>query len=60
MQSSILNNLGFDPGILIIIVLVFLVFILLYLSSVSIKMSRFMKRYKIFMRGKDGISRAGV
>ena len=56
MQSSILNNLGFDPGILIIIVLVFLVFILLYLSSVSIKMSRFMKRYKIFMRGKDGVS----
>ena len=56
MQSSILNNLGFDPGILINIILVFLVFILLYLSSVSMKMSRFMKRYKIFMRGKDGVS----
>ena len=56
MQSTILNNLGFDPGILIIIILVFLVFILLYLSSVSIKMSRFMKRYKTFMRGKDGVS----
>lgn len=56
MQNSILNNLGFDPGILIIIILVFLVFILLYLSSVSIKMSRFMKRYRIFMRGKDGVS----
>ena len=56
MQNSILNNLGFDPGILIIVILIFLVFILLYLSSVSIKMSRFMKRYKIFMRGKDGVS----
>ena len=56
MQDSILNNLGFDPGILIIIILVFMVFILLYLSSVSIKMSRFMKRYRIFMRGKDGVS----
>ena len=56
MQSSILNKLGFDPGILIIIILVFMVFILLYLSSVSIKMSRFMKRYRIFMRGKDGVS----
>ena len=56
MQNSILNNLGFDPGILIILILVFLVFILLYLASVSMKMSRFMKRYKIFMRGKDGVS----
>ena len=56
MQSSILNKLGFDPGILIIIILIFMVFILLYLSSVSIKMSRFMKRYRIFMRGKDGVS----
>ena len=56
MQDSILNNLGFDPGSLIIIILVFMVFILLYLSSVSIKMSRFMKRYRIFMRGKDGVS----
>ncbi len=56
MQNSVLNNLGFDPGILIIIILVILVFILIYLSSVSIKLSRFMKRYKIFMRGKDGIS----
>ena len=56
MENSILNKLGFDPGILIIIILVFLVFILIYLSSVSIKMSRFMKRYRIFMRGKDGVS----
>ena len=56
MENSILNKLGFDPGILIIIILVFLVFILLYLVSVSIKMSRFIKRYRIFMRGKDGVS----
>ena len=56
MQSTILNNLGFDPGFLMIGLLVIMVFILLYLSSVSMKMSRFMKRYKIFMRGKDGVS----
>ncbi|MBP3872835.1 MAG: DUF4446 family protein [Lachnospiraceae bacterium] len=56
MQNSMLNKLGFDPGILIILILVFMVFILIYLSSVSIKMSRFMKRYRIFMRGKDGVS----
>jgi hypothetical protein len=56
MENSILNKLGFDPGILVIVILVLMVFILIYLSSVSIKMSRFMKRYKIFMRGKDGVS----
>ena len=56
MQNSILNKLGFDPGILILVILIFLVFILIYLSTVSIKMSRFMKRYRIFMRGKDGVS----
>ncbi len=56
MQNSILNKLGFDPGILIIAILVAMVFILIYLTSVSIKMSRFMKKYKLFMRGKDGVS----
>lgn len=56
MQSSFLNNLGFDPGILMIILLVIMVFVLFYLSHVSMKMSRFMKRYKLFMRGKDGAS----
>jgi hypothetical protein len=56
MQNSILNKLGFDPGILIIVILVAMVFILIYLTSVSIKMSRFMKKYKLFMRGKDGVS----
>jgi hypothetical protein len=56
MQNSILNKLGFDPGILIIVILMAMVFILIYLTSVSIKMSRFMKKYKLFMRGKDGVS----
>lgn len=56
MESSILNALGFDPGVIIIILLVLMVFVLLYLSSVSMKMSRFMKRYKLFMKGKDGVS----
>lgn len=56
MQSSFLNSLGFDPGIIMIILLVIMVFVLFYLSHVSMKMSRFMKRYKLFMRGKDGAS----
>ena len=56
MQSTILNNLGFDPGILMLFLLIIMVFVLLYLASVSMKLSRFMKKYKLFMRGKDGIS----
>jgi hypothetical protein len=56
MQSEILNRLGFDPGWLMLVLLVLMVFILLYLASVSMKMSRFMRRYKLFMRGRDGVS----
>ncbi len=56
MQSSLLNSIGIDPGIIMMLLMVLMVFILLYLMSVSMKLSRFQKRYKIFMRGKDAVS----
>lgn len=56
MNSTIFNSLGFDPGIIMLLLMVMMVFVLLYLVSVSMKMSRFMKRYRIFMRGKDAVS----
>ncbi len=56
MESQMLNSLGFDPGILIILVMAVMVFVLIYLVSVSMKLTRFMKRYRIFMRGKDAVS----
>ena len=56
MESSILNAIGIDPGIIIIIVLVAILFLFMYMIKVSMSMSRFMKKYKIFMRGQDGIS----
>ncbi len=56
MESNILNSLGFDPGLIIILLMVLMVFVLLYLVRVSMKMTRFMKRYRIFMRGKDAVS----
>ncbi len=56
MESSLLNSLGFDPGIILLLMMVLMVFVLLYLVRVSIRMSRFMKRYRIFMRGKDAVS----
>lgn len=56
MDSSFLNSLGFDPGIIIVLLMGMMVFVLMYLVRVSMKMSRFMKRYRIFMRGKDAVS----
>lgn len=56
MQSNILNSLGIDPGIIVIVMMGIMVFVLLYMVRVSMKLTRFMKRYRIFMRGKDGVS----
>ena len=56
MQSNILNSLGIDPGIIVIAMMGIMVFVLLYLVRVSMKLTRFMKKYRIFMRGKDAVS----
>lgn len=56
MQSRILDSLGFDPGIILIVVMAIMVFVLIYMVRLSMKMTRFLKRYRIFMRGKDAVS----
>lgn len=56
MESNILNSLGIDPGIIIIAMMGIMVFVLLYMVRVSIKLTRFLKRYKIFMKGRDAVS----
>jgi hypothetical protein len=56
MESNILNSFGIDPGIIMILLMILMVFVLLYLIRVSMKLSRFLKRYRIFMRGKDAVS----
>ena len=56
MESNILNSLGIDPGIIVIAMMGIMIFVLLYMVRVSMKMTRFMKRYRIFMRGKDAVS----
>ncbi len=56
MESSILNSLGLDPGIILVLMMILMVFVLLYLVRVSMKLTRFLKRYRIFMRGKDAVS----
>ena len=56
MESGILNAIGIDPGIILIVVILFMLILFLYMVKLSFKMSRFTKKYKQFMRGKDGIS----
>lgn len=56
MQSNILNSLGIDPGIIVVIMMGIMVFVLLYMVRVSMKMTRFLKRYRIFMKGRDAAS----
>ena len=56
MESSIFDAIGIDPGIIIIFVLGVLLIVLIYMIKISMKMSRFMKKYKMFKRGMDGAS----
>lgn len=56
MQSRILDSLGFDPGIILIVMMAIMVFVLIYMVRVSMKLTRFLKKYRIFMRGKDAVS----
>lgn len=56
MESSILNSLGIDPGIIVIVMMGIMIFVLLYMVNVSMKMTRFLKKYRIFMKGRDAVS----
>ena len=56
MHSRILDSLGFDPAVIIIVMMAIMVFVLIYMVRVSMKLTRFLKRYRIFMRGKDAVS----
>lgn len=56
MESNILNSLGIDPGIIVITMMGIMVFVLLYMVRVSMKMTRFLKKYRIFMKGRDAVS----
>lgn len=56
MESNIFAAIGIDPGIIIIFVLGVLLIVLIYMVKLSMKMTRFMKKYKMFMRGMDGAS----
>ena len=56
MENSILNNFIIDPGVVMILMMLLIIVILVLQVKNSFAMNRFMKKYKSFMRGKDGIS----
>ena len=49
-MSSIFDNLGIDPGIIIIILLVLTIFLLVKSASSSMRLSRLERKYKTFMK----------
>ena len=55
-MSSIFDNLGIDPGIIIIILLVLTIFLLVKSVSSSMRLSRLERKYKTFMTGSDAQS----
>jgi hypothetical protein len=56
VDNSNFSSLGFDPGVILVVLMLLMVFVLLYLVRVSMKLTRFEKRNKIFMRGKNAES----
>ena len=55
-MSRIFDNLGIDPGIIIIILLVLTIFLLVKSVSSSMRLNRLERKYKTFMKGSDAQS----
>jgi hypothetical protein len=56
MESNILEAVGIDPGIVLILVVLFMIGLIIYMVKLSFKMNRFIRKYKSFMKGMDGAS----
>ena len=56
MESKILEAIGIDPGILIIVMLILIVILFCMIIHGNMKYSRLKSSYVSFMRGKDGKS----
>ena len=55
-MDGIMQQLGIDPGILIIALMVLEIVLLVVVFSTSMRVKRMNNRYKSFMKGADGIS----
>ncbi len=55
-MSMIFDNMGIDPGIIIIVLLLIVIILIGCMVSVSMRMSRLERKYKMFMKGSDAQS----
>ena len=55
-MSEIFNSIEIDPGFIIILELLLIFVLFFFAARTAFKFKRFDKKYKQFMRGKDGIS----
>lgn len=56
MESKVLNAIGIDPGIMIIILFLLIIVLFLWIISIHLKYTRLRTSYNYFMKGKDGKS----
>ena len=55
-MSAIFENIGIDPGIIIIILLIIVSILIGSMISYSLRLSRLERKYKMFMKGSDAQS----
>lgn len=55
-MSAIFENIGIDPGIIIIILLIIAIILIGSMISYSLRLSRLERKYKMFMKGSDAQS----
>lgn len=55
-MSMIFDNMGIDPGIIIIVLLIIVIILMGSSVSISMRMSRLERKYKMFMKGSDAQS----
>ena len=56
METSILNQLPFDPGFLILGLIGLVLILLIFLISTMVQLKSLTRKYDYFMRGKDAES----
>lgn len=56
MESKVLNAIGIDPGIMIIVLFLLIIVLFLWIVSIHFKYTRLRTSYNYFMKGKDGKS----
>lgn len=55
-MSEFFDNMGIDPGIIILILALMVMILAMLIFRLSMRQNRLERRYKVFMKGKDGQS----